>query len=291
MKPFGIHYIVAGPKYTEEAIISAKSARKHMPDIGLAISTTEPVPQDLFDIVEVVTPPEFSNEEITSESLPEGKIPDWIPESDHLTPSLYRWRKTLKPRLIQNIPFEKTFYLDSDTYFCAPIYDVFQLLDKFQVAVTHAEARIGRAIDSIPSSFPEMGGGAIAYRRCPGVANLFARWHELYLEDLAASPYWFRADQPTLRQSLYESELRIATLPPEYNCRFPYPFFACGRIKILHGHHDNFPALDALLNASEDMRVIVGANYVITNSDQRPLKTVFLQKLQSLRKRIRRPFV
>lgn len=46
-------------------------------------------------------------------------------------------------------------------------------------------------------------------------------------------------DQPSFREAVFNSELKIATLTPEYNCRFIIPTFISGKVKILHGRCDD----------------------------------------------------
>ena len=69
---------------------------------------------------------------------------------------------------------------------------------------------------------------------------------ELYRHDHSGTRQWifpggerlFREslpDQPSFRKALYESSLRLATLPPEYNCRLPFPGFLHDPVRILHG--------------------------------------------------------
>ena len=54
--------------------------------------------------------------------------------------------------------------------------------------------------------------------------------------------------------------MRIATLTAEYNCRFPFPFFVCGTVKILHGRHPNLDDVAQKINSEKGLRVYK-ANY------------------------------
>ena len=113
----------------------------------------------------------------------------------------------------------QTLYLDSDTWVCAPLDDVFQLLDRFDVALAHAHQRNQRrTLQSwrieLPEAFPQMNGGVIAFRRNARVAAFLDDWSRSYHDAD------FRKDQVTLRELLWRSELAIATLPPEFNLRY-----------------------------------------------------------------------
>ena len=62
-------------------------------------------------------------------------------------------------------------------------------------------------------------------------------------------------DQPFLRKVLYHSDLRIATLSPEYNCCFACPGFLCGTAKIIHGRHPNLQDISRQLNRETGFRI------------------------------------
>ena len=65
----------------------------------------------------------------------------------------------------------------------------------------------------LTSAFPQFNSGVMAYRRTEPVLAFLGNWRDEVLTSKA------RYDQPCLRELLWESDLRIATLPPEYNFR------------------------------------------------------------------------
>ena len=112
--------------------------------------------------------------------------------------------------------FERTLHLDADVLAVADIRDVFDLLDRFDVALAHDQARNSPAANAVwrralPAAFPQFNGGVIAYRRTPPVLEFLRLWAATMRET------GMRKDQPSLRELLWDSDLRIATLPPEYN--------------------------------------------------------------------------
>jgi hypothetical protein len=121
---------------------------------------------------------------------------------------------------ILNSPYEKTLYLDNDTELKKPILkEAFRLLDRFDVALTHAPLkRVCTQIEHIPNSFPEFNGGVIFFKKSPEVQALMQRWNDDYHARNIQTRYGHR-DQPYLRRALWESDLRIATLLPDYNNR------------------------------------------------------------------------
>jgi hypothetical protein len=112
--------------------------------------------------------------------------------------------------------FERTLHLDADVLAVADLRDVFEVLERFDVALAHDQWRNSPAANvewrrPLPNAFPQFNGGVIAYRRSAEVLAFLAAWAEA----LRASG--LKRDQPVLRELLWESGLRIATLPPEYN--------------------------------------------------------------------------
>lgn len=114
--------------------------------------------------------------------------------------------------------FERTLYMDVDILVVADIGDVFDILDQFDIAAAHVQNRnqaFARRIwrRPMPNAFPQINGGLIAYRRSPAVTAFLEACQRAMIED------GLKADQPVFREMLYDSDLRLAILPPEYNAR------------------------------------------------------------------------
>lgn len=156
---------------------------------------------------------------------------------------------------LEQTPFDETVFLDTDTYLCAPVSELFDLLARCDIAMAHAPMRHTAAVP-VPASFPECNSGVIVYRRNERTKNLFAAWQVAYAKQLASTGQ--PDDQPALREALWQSEAQLAVLPPEYNFRFVLPAFAGrGPVKILHGRHPHIGALAATVNASGSPRVFL----------------------------------
>ncbi len=225
----GVLYITTGRRYTLEAAGSAASIRQRMPDVpvGIICDDTSLVDRGLYSYVEKLEDPEYS---FFDRIL-------WMRKS----------------------PFEKTLFLDSDTELLEPCDEIFELLERFDMAFTHAPIRWLYRLDGCPDCFPELNGGVIAYRRGEASDHLLARWEEIYRAQLASErkpPH----DQPALRQALWESDARFALLPPEYNLRTIFPYFAGGnaKVKILHGRDPSLSELRRRVNGWR-LRPRVGA--------------------------------
>lgn len=191
MKEKGVIYIVTGRKYFKSAIQSAKSVRNYSPKLKIHIFTDE-------------------------ENI---KLLNGYEDAIHSFGKIDSPHRRSKVDYLPRTPFGRTLYLDSDTRICAPIDDVFELLDQFDIALAHAHNRYSPRttmiwITPVPQCFPQFNGGVIAYRSSSRVLNFLESW------SVAFHHAGFEKDQVTLRELLWQSNLRIATLPPEYNLRF-----------------------------------------------------------------------
>ncbi|MEO6848723.1 MAG: hypothetical protein ABI443_13380 [Chthoniobacterales bacterium] len=227
MKSTGILYVATGERYIAEAVQSARSAKKQMPDLPICLFADEqPSQPDAFDEVRIIENPRHFF-------------------ADKVQPML-------------DSPFERTLFLDTDTFVCHPLEDVFQLLERFDVAIAHAPMRHDRAYPT-PNCFAEMNSGVIAYRKNAAVEQMFRRWIEIYEKELKDSAKPEIGDQVHLRQAIYESDVSLYILPPEYNYRSVMPgFCARQKVRILHGRGD-LEAIARAINETNNMRVTLPA--------------------------------
>ena len=228
----GVLYIASKEPYLGEAIQSARSVREHNP--GLSITLYAPAEYDAPPVIDEFEPLESPNHDFSDSNL----------SSDHT-------------------PYDRTLFLDSDTYVTGPLDDVFDVLDEHDLAAAHDPTRTG-TVDhghgaDVPETFPQYNTGVLAYRDCRNVRALFDRWHELY----HSLPAFHGLNQPSFRVALYESDVDVATLPPEWNFRIGNVansvLYACGEVRILHGRsmHWELPEAAAAVNATDERRVVV----------------------------------
>ena len=152
-------------------------------------------------------------------------------------------------------PFEETLFLDTDTYLCEAVPEIFEILERYDIAMAHAPMRQTGSVD-VPASFPEFNSGVIAYRMNDRTRSLLENWARFYEEQVSRTGQL--DDQPALRRALWHSDAKIAVLPPEYNFRFVLPAFAGrGKVKILHGRHPNLPNLEKMVNRSGSPRIFL----------------------------------
>lgn len=136
--------------------------------------------------------------------------------------------------------FERTVYLDTDTFVCAPIDQLFDVLDLFDMAMVvernnHSYAFIEKYKPDFRIRYenvlPEYHTGVIVYKKNAAVAALLADWLTIH-ESLQ-----LKADMPTFREAfiLHADKINIATLPFEYNYFGTHSLgFAHAEIKIIH---------------------------------------------------------
>jgi hypothetical protein len=136
----------------------------------------------------------------------------------------------------------KILYFDTDTYIVAPIYELYGLLDKYDVVGAHAPARFTQIFQpmpiEIPDAFPELNIGMLAFRNNEIVKELFADWSQKQ-----ASGQYGNNDQRSLRAALWESDAKLYVVPPEYNFRFGFGGFVGRKAKVLHGRSENIDTL------------------------------------------------
>ena len=222
----GVVYVASGTSYVRKAATSAESLRIYNPDLPITLFTDESVESPAFD-------------EIVNVDVDIAEKGDSILSRDHMR-------------------YDKTLFLDADTFVAADISDVFTALDRFDIVAAHNEARAWyhqeiyqQAGVDVPECFPEYNSGVVGYNNSQKVRRLFDRWNETYT-DLD-----YERNQPAFRIALYESDLNIGTLPPEYNFMTHTIGFASGEVKILHqgASDENLADWAARLNDIEGKKV------------------------------------
>ena len=202
----GVIYIAIGRRFYDEACISARSLRRYMPTIPIALFTDQSVGAD--DLFETVTRIEQSG------MRPHRVKLVWMPRSS----------------------FDETLYLDTDTYVCGEVAELFDLLDAFDIAMTHDRGYVDNfpPEENVPDAFRELNTGVVVYHNSPRVTEMFADSLACF-DRFSDTEFANLNDQQPLRMAIYRSEVRIAPLTFEYNCRFPNFGYLSGRVKILHG--------------------------------------------------------
>jgi hypothetical protein len=192
-------------------------------------------------------------------------LPNDAGEEDRL--SLESFEPTDNPyvdkiRNMRRSPFERTIFLDSDTFVIGEIAHLFDLLDGYDLAVALAPGTRGLWDPEVPAAFSEFNTGVVAWRAGERTAEFMACWQDTYVAwqrdkpfPLAGEPRG-RADQPAFRRCAWQQRLRIVVLPPEYNYRTGVPGTVIGKVRVIHGRHDDYERVAARLNGSAGPRSI-----------------------------------
>jgi lipopolysaccharide biosynthesis glycosyltransferase len=174
--------VAFGPKYLKLAYQAADSVTRHNPGIEV----------DLFT-------------DADSERGPFNRV--------HILDDV--WVRSKVDAMLQS-RFEKTLYLDVDLLVLAELGEIFEILDKFDMAAAHDPNRNSFAarrpnLEIIANSFPQVNSGVVAFRKSELVNDFLEKWKtEIKAQGIGK-------DQPSLRELLWNENIRLAVLPPEYN--------------------------------------------------------------------------
>lgn len=225
----GVVYAATGEKFVREANTSVDSLKRHNPSLPATLFTDSGEnASDKFDAVKSIEPSKAG-------------LFDFI-------------------RVLPKTPYECTLFLDTDTYVTEDISELFELLDKFELAISQKPGHIPGSTGGnsyIPQAFPQHNSGVILYKKTDAVCDVLSAWKERYRTAMEKRGYT-GADEPFLREVLWEKDVDYMDLPPEYNCRFIQPGSVSERVKILHGRHPNIEKMTARLNKETGMRAYTG---------------------------------
>jgi hypothetical protein len=159
----GIIYIATGRKYIEEALKSVASLKAVTPSVHVTLFSDERVSSPNVDEVIMI----------------EGSKGQREPLDQAVNSSKGMFNKVY---YMSRSPYERTLFLDSDTYIVNDISDLVPLLDRFDLAVAHAPHRSPRRpaeqkrFQQIPPSFPVMNTGVVLLRRSERTKAFFSKW-------------------------------------------------------------------------------------------------------------------
>lgn len=201
----GVTYYATGDKYINQALFSAKSLKREN-DTHVTIYTDQDVESAYVDNIVKISASDY-------------------PFYDRIT-------------YFKQTPYEKTIYLDTDTFVAGDINPVFELLDRVDIAAafneSHNTAAQHTKFDTVeidaPDSFPEYQCGVIGYQDNHDVQHFFDDWRDRY------QPYKSEnlLDQPHFRETLFQTDVAIGTLPTEYNSLVNFGGYLHGAVKIIH---------------------------------------------------------
>jgi hypothetical protein len=118
-----------------------------------------------------------------------------------------------------------------------PLANIFELLQRFEMAAAAEPGRYLYEIEGVPSAFPELNTGVLLYTRNNAVLDLITDWEQLYRDEIASKLAvgvrpWH--DQLSFTRAIYSSKICFFMLPPEFNARVLMPQMVSGPITICH---------------------------------------------------------
>jgi lipopolysaccharide biosynthesis glycosyltransferase len=204
----GFLYIANGIKYVKEAEISATSLRRFT-QLPICLITNEN---------------NYSH-----------------PSFDHIA-HLHDLEESYGSKIsgLLHSPFDKTVFLDSDTFVCAPIDQLFGALDIFDLAMTvdnfvHSYSFFKKYRPDFNLRYqdviPEYNTGVIAIRKNIATTKLLTDWMEIH------EVMNIKADMGSFREAYLNNALhvRITPIPFEYNYHGTHSFgFLYNEVKVIH---------------------------------------------------------
>lgn len=211
-----------GERYRDEALVSLASLRNHVP--GSHVTVVCDIKAEWQAVYDQVIISEIHTEK----------------------PYLY------KVNAIALSPYQETFYIDTDTYFCDGCEELFDMLEYFDLLISHCSndyfAVYNEAGHEIRGYY-SYNTGVIVFKNSHNVKDLLSKWREAYIDHFDK----YIHDQPPFMEALLCANVKHYVLQNIYNARTPYPFGLIARpVKIIHGRHKDMAKIDKKLNKAGD---------------------------------------
>ncbi|MEM6963162.1 MAG: putative nucleotide-diphospho-sugar transferase [Bacteroidota bacterium] len=250
----GYLYIATGEKYINEALRSLRSLKQVVPHAHATLITNEEVTVTAFDAVQVV-----AFESSASEDWKQGIL--------------------YKVLGLQASPYQKTFFVDTDTYFTSSCHHLFDLVEYYDLLICQDQARNPKVVvnDATVEGYEAFNTGVMVYQNNATIKALFKKWLEVYKEKFKIYPH----DQPPLMEALLYVNAKIYALPLEYNFRFGFYGYLRDEVKIIHGRPQSFKTYAQAINRAPIARVWLADTQKIY-FPQMNLATRFFKKIKKV---------
>src|SRR5690606_25948890 len=148
--------------------------------------------------------------------------------------------------------FEKTIFIDTDTYFCDNCDELFNILEYFDFLICHDYMEVTYAlVNNTPlEGYRSYNSGVIAFKKSFVSQSFIEDWKKRFTSNS------YIGDQPAFMESMLYSNAKIYSLQTNYNFRFnQFLTVPNGKVKILHGRHKNMAEIGKIINSRMDHRV------------------------------------
>jgi len=218
----GFLYVAFGDKYRAEAVASAKRLLGFHPDARITIVTETDINETIFENV-----------------IKKEPFLSYMDKVANMSCS----------------PYDQTLFLDTDTYVCEDISEIFGLLTYYDICIA---PEVGRPYwKSLPTGLGELrecNTGVILFKKNTETDNLFLCWRQTYKEREAFDYH----DQTSMAIAIAQTNVRFGLLPNEYNLRANHCQVLARQVKIIHARCRNYELVANRLNMPMD----VGRNWL-----------------------------
>jgi hypothetical protein len=185
--------------------------------------------------------------------IPAGSSTD-APISDHFDRVLeLKYKKGGDPKqftvkaMLEKSPYEKNFFLDTDTYFIDSCKSLFEVLDSYQMCIRQSPCDL-KQVKGHPFAYTPYNTGVIVYRNDEEVRWVFKDWIH-FMEKRN-----YKRDQPSFMEAIAGKGINIYAIRNNWNARFPFFEAYSGRVHLLHGRWDNIETVAERINSTEHNR-------------------------------------
>jgi hypothetical protein len=151
---------------------------------------------------------------------------------------------------------EKTVFLDADMVCCSDPELIWRLLDRFDVVAAASHWRMPANDGARMPGLPCWNAGLVAWRRSVDQRRVFGRWWDR-VDEARAVLGRHAFEEPWLAEELGCSDLRLFTLPCEWNARLWLGGMCggAGSIVFSHGRPRQSGAWAEAINAASGIRL------------------------------------
>lgn len=232
----GYIYVATGLKYIQEGEQSARTLKEVAPHAHITLITNEPYTSTVFDEVKVIN---YTNKD----------------KDDRKEGYLFKVIGFLES------PYEKTIFLDTDTFLCDGLDDVFGMLDFFDVLVCHDyydKALVKYEGQPVAGFYP-YNTGFVGFKKSERTMAFLKIWEEVYSKEF--DDFW--GDQHAFMKALLLGDVKLHVLSSIYNFRFlnNVAILKDEKVKMVHGRCSmaEFRTIEHELNKDTDQRVWVAS--------------------------------
>lgn len=211
----GAIYLAFGENYLSMALLSIKTLKEHNPNLSVTLVTNIKI-------------------DITSINYM-SKSHDYIEFLDYQNSE----NRKIKTSIVNYTKYEKTIFIDCDTYIISDIGLIFEILDFFDLCMRlnpSSQSAIGKGEKKILegkfriSEISHWNSGVIAFKNNSKVEHFFGLWNESFIQTNS------QFDQISLVEAVFLSRVKLMSLTDEWNYN-PNTLYYWGFVKnkkIIH---------------------------------------------------------